>query len=155
MTDAEKIVFKARLKAYCIAVIEERISNALFAMQQAQEAANEEEKSSAGDKYETSRAMNQLDKDMHAGQLMANRNELAGIIAADCTLLYKKVSIGSVVICEGQSFFIAAGLGKVIFEGQHFYMLSQHAPILALLLDKKTGDEIHFSNKTFLVKDIY
>jgi hypothetical protein len=38
-------------------------------MESAQQSANSEEKSSAGDKYETSRAMGHLEKDMHARQL--------------------------------------------------------------------------------------
>ena len=66
MTDLEKIAFKEKLRSQCIALIEERMQLAAEAMQQAQDAANAEEKSSAGDKYETGRAMNHIQKDLHA-----------------------------------------------------------------------------------------
>ena len=45
-------------------MIKQRIAAATLAIENAQSAANAEEKSSAGDKYETSRAMSHLEKDM-------------------------------------------------------------------------------------------
>ena len=155
MTAGEKIIFKNTLKQYCVSTIEQRVANAQLSMQQAQEAANEEEKSSAGDKYETSRAMNHLEKDMHAKQLEANRQELAVVSSIDCDKIYDTVKTGCVVICEGASFFIAAGLGKVSIEGKNIYLLSPNAPVAALLFNKKCGDHIAFNNKVFLIRDLY
>ena len=155
MTAGEKIKFKKELKQYCIAVIEQRVANSRMAMQQAQDAANEEEKSSAGDKYETSRAMNHLEKDMHARQLEANRQELALANSIDCDKLYKTVSTGCVVICETVSFFIAAGLGRISIKGKEIFLLSPNAPVALLMFNKKSGDHINFNNKVFLIRDIY
>jgi hypothetical protein len=55
--------------------LEERMQAAWGAMQAAQASANEESKSSAGDKYETARAMGQLDRDMYARQYEQARQE--------------------------------------------------------------------------------
>ena len=155
MTAGEKIIFKTKLKQHCIALIEQRVTNAQLSMQQAQEAANEEEKSSAGDKYETSRAMSHLEKDMHAKQLESNRQELAVVSSIECDNIFNAVTTGSVVICDGASFFIAAGLGKASIEGENIYLLSPNAPVAALLFNKKCGDHIDFNNKVFLIKDLY
>ena len=155
MTTREKIDFKTRLKQHCIAVIEQRVANAAAAMQQAQDAANEEEKSSAGDKYETSRAMNHLEKDMHAKQLQSNRQELSLLSSIDCSRIYTTVTTGSVVICADVSFFIAAGLGKILFEGKSIYILSPAAPVSKLLLNKERGDSVTFNGRTSLIQDLY
>lgn len=155
MTAPEKIIYKTKLKQHCIAVIEQRVANSQHAMQGAQDAANEEEKSSAGDKYETARAMSHLQKDMHAKQLEANRQDLAAVAAINCEILYDAVHPGSVVICEDASFFIAAGLGKISFEGKELYLLSPQAPVAALLFNKKKGDSILFNNRTFLISDLF
>ena len=69
MTAADKILFKNNLKQFCQHTIEQRIAAAKEIIQNVQEAANNEEKSSAGDKYETGRAMGHLQKDMHSRQL--------------------------------------------------------------------------------------
>lgn len=48
---------KAKLYASCLKLVDERVSHIEDAMRNAQASANEETKSSAGDKYETGRAM--------------------------------------------------------------------------------------------------
>ncbi len=62
----EKLQFKEKLKDEAISIVQNRINSAATAMANAQESANSNDKSSAGDKYETSRAMGQLDRDMNA-----------------------------------------------------------------------------------------
>ena len=57
---------KKQLYDLCQAVVQQRIDTARHAMTAAQESANEEGKSSAGDKYETGRAMAQIERDRHA-----------------------------------------------------------------------------------------
>lgn len=155
MTTEEKINFKTRLKLFCIKIIEQRVSNAGLAMQAAQTAANSEEKSSAGDKYETSRAMSHLEKDMHAKQLAANNKELAVLLSIDCNKINSSINTGSLVICETAIFFIAAGLGKLLFEEQTIYIISPIAPIAALLIGKVAGGNIQFNNKNLLIKECY
>ena len=113
MTIKQKLLYKKNLHQHCITIIQQRIDATIQSMQNAQAAANNEEKSSAGDKYETSRAMSHLEKDMHARQLAANQQELAALLAVDCTKLYTAVATGSIVFCNGLSFFIAAGLPPI------------------------------------------
>ena len=57
-------------------LLTEKIRVAETAMQAAQASANEETKSSAGDKYETGRAMAQNDRDMYARQFLQLKQEL-------------------------------------------------------------------------------
>lgn len=151
----QKMEYKKRLHQYCIAIIQQRIMAIVKAMENAQAAANSEEKSSAGDKYETSRAMSHLEKDMHARQLAANQNELAALLAVDCNKLHASVTAGSIVTFNAFLFFIAAGLGKISFEGDTVYLLSPNAPVAKSLLNKVTGDRITFNNKEIIIEDIF
>ena len=155
MTPQEKVDYKNELLQVCIDILQERIAVATMAMENAQAAANMEEKSSAGDKYETSRAMSHLEKDMYARQLAANRLELAQLLIINCTRIYDTVANGSLVQCEGVSFFIAAGLGKVLSRGKDIFLLSGHAPMAISLMHKKPGEQIHFNGKVFRVLEVY
>jgi len=155
MNNQQKIDFKNTLKKRCIEIIEQRILSCYRAMENAQAAANEEEKSSAGDKYETGRAMNQIEKDMHARQLAANKNDLANLVAVDCSHVYEKIIPGSYVKCTGVSFFIAAGLGKINIGEETVFLLSHHAPVAKMLYDKKTGSTILFSGKELLIEELF
>ena len=155
MTSKQKTVFKKKLHQHCIAIIQQRINAAMQSMQNAQAAANNEEKSSAGDKYETSRAMSHLEKDMHARQLVANQNELAALLAVYCNTIHTAVTTGCIVFCNDINFFIAAGLGKISFEGIVIYILSPNAPVGKSLLHKVAGNSIIFNNKELFIKDLF
>jgi hypothetical protein len=136
-------------------VIEQRMAAAQLAMNNAQQAANNEEKSSAGDKYETARAMGHLEKEMHARQLAEHVKELGMLHTVDVHVVYTTATTGSLIQCEQQSFFIAAGLGKQTVEGKLIIFLSPHAPLVKLLQGKKAGDHFLFNNNQTLIMDIY
>src|ERR1700676_821055 len=110
MNEQQKIDFKNTLKKRCVEIIELRIASSHNAMENAQAAANEEEKSSAGDKHETSRAMRHLEKEMYARQLLANKKDMEGLLSVNCNQIYDNIIPGCFVKCTGVSFFIAAGL---------------------------------------------
>ena len=147
--------YKIRLHKFCIELIKERIFANLQAIQNAQAAANSEEKSSAGDKYETSRAMNHLEKDMYARQLVANQKELDQILQVKTATIYNCVANGSIVISGQLLFFIAAGLGKISFEGEIVYVLSCNAPVAKSMLNQIAGSKIIFNNNEMVIDYVY
>ncbi|MEO6231420.1 MAG: hypothetical protein ABJB11_07665 [Ferruginibacter sp.] len=155
MTLKDKIAYKGKLLQNCIDIIKNRIEVTQLAIQNAQSAANSEEKSSAGDKYETSRAMSHLEKDMHSKQLVATRQELEHLMETDCTVLYNVGAKGSLVQCEKAAFFIAAGIGKIVFEEKEVYIISPAAPLAKILLNKKAGEQIIFNKTSIDIVDIY
>jgi hypothetical protein len=155
MQDAQKILFKNKLKQICKSLIEQRIGAAKMAIQYAQEAANSEEKSSAGDKYETSRAMSHLEKDMHSKQLAEILKELATLNTIDVDKICKGGEPGAYIGCSDLSFFIAAGMGKQIVDGQEIYFLSPKAPLATILHNKKAGDHFPFNHIDRRIVDVY
>ncbi len=155
MTSVQKIAFKKQLQQHCITAIEERITASQQLMDEAQLAANSESKSSAGDKYETSRAMNHLAKDMHAAQLAANRKELAALMNINCNTLADKIKTGCFIKTTAACFFIAAGLGKIIVDDLTIFLLSPNAPLSALLFQKNKGDIFLFNKQSLFIEDVY
>jgi hypothetical protein len=155
MTDPEKIAFKNSLKRWGLDLIGERMAAAKEAMKQAQEAANSEEKSSAGDKYETGRAMGHLQKDMHARQLAESVKELASFHAVQTEPLCHEGRTGALLQADGVAFFISAGLGKQSFNGQTILFLSPQAPLAKLLEKKKPGDKVLFNQKDLVIRDVF
>src|ERR1700761_8776247 len=101
ITHQEKLAFKQRLKQWGLDLIGQRIATANESMTQAQEAANNEEKSSAGDKYETGRAMGHLQKDMHARQLAEALKEKAALHAIPVEPLSPEGRPGAYLQAEG------------------------------------------------------
>ncbi len=128
---------------------------AKLAIDNAQEAANSEEKSSVGDKYETGRAMGHLQKDMFAKQQVENTKELDQLLKINTDSIYTTVQTGAFVKCTDYSFFIAAGLGKQVIDNQTVFFLSPYAPLARLLLHKKKGDHFSFNRMETEILEVY
>lgn len=155
MNNEQKVSFKNQLKQFCKSVIEQRLLATDAAIQRAQEAANNEEKSSAGDKYETSRAMNHLEKDMHAKQQAEIVKELAILHTVNVNKICNVGEPGAIVKSAGICFFIAAGVGRHRINEQQFYFLSPHAPLAKQLCTKKAGDTFLFNRVEMRIEDVY
>jgi len=155
MTDTEKIAFKNRLRRWALDHIGQRINTARAAIDQAQEAANSEEKSSAGDKYETGRAMSHLQQEMHSRQLTEYLKELATLHSVNIEQLYSAGRPGAFLRGEGLGFFIAAGLGKHNIDGETIFFLSPHAPLARLLQNKLAGERITSGTINTTIKEVF
>jgi hypothetical protein len=155
MTAADKILFKNNLKQFCQHTIEQRIAAAKEIIQNVQEAANNEEKSSAGDKYETGRAMGHLQKDMHSRQLNEYLKELADLHSVNAGIIYQKAKPGAFIETSAALFFIAAGLGKQATAGKTILFLSPHAPLALVLQNKEQGESFVFNRNTVVITDLF
>jgi hypothetical protein len=154
-SDQEKLVFKQKLKQWGLDLITRRLNASTEAMTQAQEAANNEEKSSAGDKYETGRAMGHLQKDMHARQLAESVKELATLHGVPIEPLCTDGRPGAYLQAEGVAFFISAGLGKQVIDGQTVLFLSPQAPLATQLQGKKAGDQVAFNKTMVNIREVF
>jgi hypothetical protein len=156
LSDAkDQLLFKQQLKEACLSALLKRIRTAESAMQQAQESANQEDKSSAGDKYETARAMGQLDRDMNARQLAEAQKEYNAVQGIDISMLSNHVTNGSVLTLDGKLFFIGSGLGSVEVSGLPVIMLSAKSPLYEQVKGKHSGDTVLFQNKEIVISQVF
>jgi len=137
----------------CRERVSARVENANHAMQEAQLAANGEEKSSAGDKFETSRAMGHRDRDMYARQFVEAKNELQKMdrLSTDPSFL---IRMGSLFLANGILYFIATGLGKIELNNLEIMVISKEAPIASAMLGKSKGDEFLWNSKSWKIEDL-
>ncbi|MBK9328345.1 MAG: hypothetical protein IPM95_03305 [Sphingobacteriales bacterium] len=147
--------FKRLLKASGIRLLQERMAAAERAMQEAQVAANNEEKSSVGDKYETARSMSQLDKEMNARQLEAARQQVQHLQQVNVDSCQDTFVVGSVARIGGQYYFLSVGLGGIQMEGKKVWYLSPQAPLSKVLLQKQAGDTILFQGKNSTIEEVF
>jgi hypothetical protein len=155
MTDHEKIAFKAKLKDHGLEMLSQRIRTARTAMDRAQEAANTEEKSSSGDKYETGRSMGQLEKEMYERQMAEYAKELKALQSVAADSVCHQGGPAAVIRGTGMVFFVSAGLGRQMVEGLTVLFVSPMAPLARSLQGKKRGDVISFNGASVLIEEVY
>jgi hypothetical protein len=78
----------------------------------AQEASRDDTKSSAGDKYETTRAMMQIEIDTNKKRLLETQS-LENILLGIDIKTPSKIGLGSLVKTNQGTFFISIGLGQI------------------------------------------
>lgn len=145
---------KLQLYNLCLAYVNRRIDTAQSAITTSREAANNDTKSSAGDKYETGRAMMQQDIDHNTLQLQE---------AIKLQLVLEKlnpeqnssiVQAGSLVFTNHGNFYIAVSAGTLSIEELSYYAISFLSPIGTCLMGLKEGASFVFNGKTFKVEKI-
>ena len=129
------------------ALLDERMQVAWSAMEAAQESANDQGKSSMGDKYETSRSMGQLDRNMHARQYEQIRQERLVLERISVSETSARSSVGSLLETTAGWFFIAVSLGAVKIKDETVLAVSSSSPVGASLLGKEVGSKFEFMKK--------
>ncbi|MGZ5212065.1 MAG: hypothetical protein ACXWB6_07340 [Kaistella sp.] len=117
-------------------------------------AANNETKSSMGDKYETSREMVQQEINNLQTQLNENvksRNSLKLINTNPHTV----IGLGTLVETDKGFFYVAVSLGEIRFQENKIFVISTESPLGKLLFGKKKGDEISLNNSKQTIQNIW
>ena len=145
---------KLQLYNLCVAYVDQRIQSSRQAIDAAQRSANEETKSSSGDKYETGRAMMQLDIEKNAHQLSESLKLKRTLDQMRLDGPYSSVGQGSLVITDRAMFFIAISLGKVDVDDKTCLVVSPASPLGHELMGTKVGDRVNFRSETYLIQEI-
>jgi hypothetical protein len=155
ISQKDKIAFKKLVKSECLKQINQRIANAKAAIAQAQDAANSSDKSTAGDKYETSRAMGQIDSDMNAKQLLEAEQELSFLEKIDVSTLTDSIKIGSIFEMSDILFFVAIGLGPIKIDDKRVMVVSSKSPFYENIKTMKVGNLFEFMDKMDQIKMVF
>ncbi len=148
------MTIKEQVHAECVRLIEERVKNAQEAVQLAQEGANSEDKSSAGDKHETGRAMAQLESEKATKQKQESLDLLAVLKKINPEQNSPQVSLGSLIETSNGNFYVSVAAGKVELDVYQCFAISPGSPIGAILMGLKKGDCADFNGKTFLINEL-
>ncbi len=146
---------KEKLHALCVAYVKGRMQAAEEAIAEAQQAANNDTKSSAGDKYETGREMAQQETNRNLAQL----NEANKLMVALNQVSFKGTSAiadtGSLVTTNNGDFYIAISAGNLLLDGKNYFAVSPASPIGFKLKGKGEGEEFILNSKSYLIKSVF
>ncbi|MGJ1236305.1 3-oxoacyl-ACP synthase [Sphingobacterium multivorum] len=135
----------------------ERITMIESALETARDSSNDDTKSSAGDKYETSREMIQQDINRYQKQLVEANKDLQQLISIESLSndVIDVVILGTLVQTNVGLYLIATSIGAVKIGTNNIFVISPASPIGQLLIGKKIGDSFVFNNVNQKVIAIY
>ena len=145
---------KQQLYEKCLEYVNVRIVTSENAIKSARESANNDTKSSAGDKYETGRAMMQQEIDNNQMQLNEARKLKAVLDHINPDKQTDTVQNGSLVKTNKGNFYIAISAGQLNIDETLYFAISSASPIGSKLLRLQAGSDLNFNGKDFKLLEV-
>ena len=121
--------FKQKVYQYCLQLINDKISELENNLKDLRESVGNETKSTAGDKYETARAMLHIEQENTGRQLQELMQQKVRLERIDITNSTPHITAGSLIMTSKGYIFIGPGLGKIIIDGEPVICISLHSPL--------------------------
>lgn len=139
----------------CHTYVNERILRLEASVRDLEHDLGNETKSSAGDKYETSREMINAEISQLERQLKEFK-KLKGILSLpQLQKASTAIQLGSIVITNAANYFVAIPVGEVNIDKEKFYAIGINSPMAQLLNGKQKGDVFTFREKEVKILDVY
>lgn len=144
---------KRLLYAACQSMLTTKIAGLQSNLRGFQDAANAETKSSAGDKYETGRAMMHLEKEKvaHALNEVLKQKKVMDQLSDQ---VMAEAQLGALVRTDKGCFYLSVSLGKVTCHGQDVFCLSPVSPLGKMLLGATSGAQLTFNRMTYHIDEV-
>lgn len=146
---------KKQVLERCRDMVTARIENIRKAMSDAQEASKSEERSTAGDKHDTARAMSHNIVEMNSRQLQEALRDLAVLDQINAGVTTEDVRTGSVVMTTTGNYFISVSAGEIKLTSGSYFAISPLSPIGQALSGKKQGESYTFRDKKGIVEKLF
>ena len=144
MTNQKKVVH-----AKCWEIASQKVIKLSDHIQEVQDAANNETKSSAGDKHETGRAMAQLETEKLTKQLVQAIKIEQTLAQINPNQEHQQVGLGSLITTNNGTFYLSVSLGKLVLNNVTYFIISPASPIGKLLFGLKPNDSFSFNHKSY------
>lgn len=148
------MTLREKLIDYCRDYVENRLTRLRTSIKDLENDLGNETKSSAGDKYETSREMINAEID-NLGKQLQQYQKLKGIIQlAENRKPSENIQLGSVVKTTQANYFLLIPVGEIEIDNQKFYGIGINSPIGKLILGKSAGERFHFQEQDIEIQKV-
>ena len=150
----DSLKIKTYLLDSCRDYVEQRISAAQQAIERAQSAANNETKSTAGDKHEVGKAMMRADREKAVLQLSEALKLKKSLTSLKPSPSFNEVRAGSLVVTDNGSFYLAISVGRIMMGNDQYITMAPTAPLAQTFLAKSPGDVVNFNQRTYRILEV-
>jgi transcription elongation GreA/GreB family factor len=143
---------KEKIITHCTEVYQQKLLIINNELKHLSQAIADDTKSSAGDKYETSREMANLEKAKLQAQVLGFNKSLTTLRSLPGATS-GNFDLGSLVKTDNEWIFLAVSLGQVEVEGENVLVISPMAPLAQLMMGKEEGETVEFrTNITNIIR---
>ena len=148
------MTFKQKILQHHLTLLQDKIDVYRDMISGLADDAQNDAKSSAGDKHETALSMMHLEQEKLSAKLQEAIHFKEVLSKIDLSVNSQKVVLGSLVKANGLQLFISAALPKVTIDGTSVLALSPQSPLGSQLIGKEVGAVVEVNGSKFTVEDI-
>lgn len=145
---------KEKLYILCHDYIANRVSIIKQNVADAQEAANDDTKSSAGDKFEVGREIMQQEIELNLARLGEMFKLQQALENVNPSHKHTQVQPGALVTTTNGEYYLSIGAGKLQLDGKTYYAISPEAPIAIQMLGKQVGGTFSLNGKNYTIEKV-
>ena len=146
--------FKQKVYSCSLQLLDQKIQDLQAALHDLTEGAENDTKSSAGDKHETARAMMQLEHEKISRQLDELNRQKNSLEQIAINTVSSKIINGSLIKTNNGYLFLSVAIGKINVDDIPVMVFSSQSPIGIKMLGHKAGDTIERNGTRYLIEDI-
>ncbi|OAV45014.1 hypothetical protein [Lewinella sp. 4G2] len=147
----EGLELKEACLEHCSHLLADQLATLSSSLESIRGSRSSETKSSAGDKFETGRAMLQLEENNLKQQLAAALETRRLLDQAHRSTTGDRIAHGNLVATNRGIYLLAAGFGKIKVKTRDVFCISPGSPIGRRLLGKIAGEAFLFNEVRFQV----
>lgn len=142
---------RERVITTCLTLLNDKRNEFTAAILQVNEAIAGEQKSTAGDKHEVSKAILQAEQEKLYGQLQALDEQITDVQRLQTGSSTERIKNGSLVLTNHGYFFIGCALGKITVDHETVICLSGNAPLAKVLSGQLVTAQLMFNNLNYTI----
>ncbi len=145
---------KTQIHSLCLDTLQAKLQEAKDSLKELKEAAQQDTKSSMGDKYETGPALIQQEKDKINTQITEIIKMQEVMHRIDSKYKNPKIRLGSLIEANTGYYYLSIGLGKISWEAVTCFCISPASPLGQALIGHLSGDDVLFRNQIIKIKSV-
>lgn len=154
MENKECVDFKTRIIKHCKNLILDKVTILEKELKYLHYDIAEDNKSSAGDKFEVSRELANAEVEKLQVQVY-QMNQSVTILNTLPQESKKLVAQGSLIKTDNSWLFVSVSLGEIVVDKQKILVMSPGAPLAKGFIGKSTGDKVIFNKTEYKIREIY
>jgi transcription elongation GreA/GreB family factor len=149
------MTIKQKLHVKCMELMDQKLAFLQNALLDLAQGAQNDTKSSAGDKHETARAMMQIEQEKLGRQVAEAKVLKAELERINPEIVNQQVGKGSLVKTNLGYLYIGVGLGKIVVDTNSIMTLSAESPLGKQLMGLTANSSLQINGTRYLVEEIY
>jgi len=148
------MTFKQKILYHHLTLLQDKIDVYRDMISGLADDAQNDAKSSAGDKHETALSMMHLEQEKLSAKLQEAIKFKEILEKIDVSVESQRIAIGSLVKANGLQLFISAALPKITIDGITVLALSSQSPLGSQLMGKQVHDMVTVNGSNFTIEHV-